>query len=524
MTKRVIKPNVVRGGRAVPLGNNFYYMQGRKHKNGGIDVGKDLEVEGGEVMQMGGNSIRVFSSVPFLNGKSPARLLLAGANPNKVFAAQENYKDRHKLNDDGSKRAKFGGRCKAPIGGDFLYWKSPKEQKQAINDYKKVLPYVPFVGAGTKVLKGVVKKDRASLAEGAVEGLMDYFGLKSIKGLSNIYKGTRNVVNNAIKSSNNITKKDVVNVGKKIVRASKPIIGGYATGKIGWDLGDRLDKKFKTGYAGRLLGSYIGGAYGGISGLPLSIKKDIISPLNNKISYSGDIFAPYEIVKRAVNRELPLTKLGRYRQRKDFIIKAKNELKRSNDLNLENSEFFDFRPDLLRITPATLKIRGSNVHKYMNVNTTRANYSPWNNTINIPFSKHYGKKSLLNTPINDVDLKELIGHENRHHIQNLDGGFTINRTIWDPIEKYYVNNPNYPSINNYNFITNNKNATPWKRSIDELDAEVFGHKQMGYEPTSETTFNFLKNRFNIPKEHYNDLMNILKGYKGGYNNLIEYTR
>lgn len=106
-------PNVVRGGAAIPIGKkNFYYMQGRKHEQGGIDVGRNaktgLEVEGEEVMQVTPNEVRVYSSVPFLRGVSPAELVLNGADANKVFAAQEKYKNNNRINDDGTKY-KYGG-------------------------------------------------------------------------------------------------------------------------------------------------------------------------------------------------------------------------------------------------------------------------------------------------------------------------------------------------------------------------------------------------------------------------------
>lgn len=101
-------PNVVRGGAAIPIGKkNFYYMQGRKHEQGGIDVGRNaktgLEVEGEEVMQVTPNEVRVYSSVPFLRGVSPAELVLNGVDANKVFAAQEKYKNNNRINDDGTK-------------------------------------------------------------------------------------------------------------------------------------------------------------------------------------------------------------------------------------------------------------------------------------------------------------------------------------------------------------------------------------------------------------------------------------
>lgn len=113
-TKKVMKPDVVRGGIAIPLKGktNYYYMSGRKHKNGGIDIGRNprtgLEVEDGEVMHIADKEIKVFSSVPFLNGKSPAQKVLGGENPDTVFKAQEAFKDKNGLNDDGTKK-RMGG-------------------------------------------------------------------------------------------------------------------------------------------------------------------------------------------------------------------------------------------------------------------------------------------------------------------------------------------------------------------------------------------------------------------------------
>lgn len=109
MKHKVLKPNVVRGGIAIPLGANYYYMSGRKHKDGGIDIGKNprtgLEVEDGEVMHINKDNVKVFSSVPFLNGKSPAQKVMGGENPNKVFNQQEEFKDKYNMNDDGTKRS-----------------------------------------------------------------------------------------------------------------------------------------------------------------------------------------------------------------------------------------------------------------------------------------------------------------------------------------------------------------------------------------------------------------------------------
>jgi len=109
MSNKRLRPNIVRGGVAIPIPNkkNYYYMKGRKHEQGGIDIGKNprtgLEVEDGEVMHISPTEIKVFSSVPFLNGESPAEKVMKGNNPNKVFNAQERYKDVNNINDDGTK-------------------------------------------------------------------------------------------------------------------------------------------------------------------------------------------------------------------------------------------------------------------------------------------------------------------------------------------------------------------------------------------------------------------------------------
>ena len=102
-------PNIIRGGSAIPIGNNMFFMKGKSHNQGGIDIGKDLEVERNEVVQNGKFGTRVFSSVPFLRGVSPAQRVLQGENPDAVFAAQENWKRINKINDDGSRKAKKGG-------------------------------------------------------------------------------------------------------------------------------------------------------------------------------------------------------------------------------------------------------------------------------------------------------------------------------------------------------------------------------------------------------------------------------
>lgn len=114
-------PNIVDGGTAIPLGGDYFLMKGRTHETGGIDLGPNnkngLEVENNEILKIGKNNIKIFSAQPIIGGYSPAELVLKGANPNKVFNAQEKYKDRFGLNDDGTKKS-MGGNTKIEIKTD----------------------------------------------------------------------------------------------------------------------------------------------------------------------------------------------------------------------------------------------------------------------------------------------------------------------------------------------------------------------------------------------------------------------
>lgn len=149
-------PNVVAGGIAQPLGNNFFYMNGRKHSQGGIDIGPSdktgIEVEGGEVVETNGNELKVYSAQPIINGVSPAKLVMGGANPNKVFKAQEDFKDRNRINDDGTKY-KEGGKI----------YQAPDEYKRQIAESGSIIigGYPTIAGnRNYKFIKGLTKTSR----------------------------------------------------------------------------------------------------------------------------------------------------------------------------------------------------------------------------------------------------------------------------------------------------------------------------------------------------------------------------
>lgn len=191
-------PNVVAGGIAQPLGNNFFYMNGRKHSQGGIDIGPSdktgIEVEGGEVVETNGNELKVYSAQPILNGVSPAQLVMGGANPNKVFKAQEDFKDRNGINDDGTK-AKYGeekyvaksdNTRVAPImefprnsgikQGDFIYYpetyrianntleKVPARKEVNMTPFEQVNPEFDILLSGAGILRGIDKATKVAMA------------------------------------------------------------------------------------------------------------------------------------------------------------------------------------------------------------------------------------------------------------------------------------------------------------------------------------------------------------------------
>lgn len=191
-------PNVVAGGIAQPLGNNFFYMNGRKHSQGGIDIGPSdktgIEVEGGEVVETNGNELKVYSAQPILNGASPAQLVMGGANPNKVFKAQEDFKDRNRINDDGTK-AKYGKEkyvaksdntrvtpiMESPRNsgikqGDFIYYpetyrianntleKVPARKEVNMTPLEQVNPEFDILLGGAGVLRGINKATKVAMA------------------------------------------------------------------------------------------------------------------------------------------------------------------------------------------------------------------------------------------------------------------------------------------------------------------------------------------------------------------------
>lgn len=222
-------PNVVAGGIAQPLGNNFFYMNGRKHSQGGIDIGPSdktgIEVEGGEVVETNGNELKVYSSQPILNGASPAQLVMGGANPNKVFKAQEDFKDRNRINDDGTKY-KEGGKI----------YQAPDEYKRQIAESGSIIigGYPTIAGnRNYKFIKGLTKASRI----GRTATNFINLGRQKIYDLANkidntwINQGIKEVYRTIIGKHGSNLPRTIDYINKNNINENKKAMGGLSRDK-----------------------------------------------------------------------------------------------------------------------------------------------------------------------------------------------------------------------------------------------------------------------------------------------------
>lgn len=222
-------PNVVAGGIAQPLGNNFFYMNGRKHSQGGIDIGPSdktgIEVEGGEVVETNGNELKVYSAQPILNGVSPAQLVMGGANPNKVFKAQEDFKDKNRINDDGTKY-KEGGKI----------YQAPDEYKRQIAESGSIIigGYPTIAGnRNYKFIKGLTKVSRI----GRTATNFINLGRQKIYDLANkidntwINQGIKEVYRTTIGKHGSNLPRTIDYINKNNINENKKAMGGLNRNK-----------------------------------------------------------------------------------------------------------------------------------------------------------------------------------------------------------------------------------------------------------------------------------------------------
>lgn len=222
-------PNVVAGGIAQPLGNNFFYMNGRKHSQGGIDIGPNdktgIEVEDGEVVETNGNELKVYSAQPIINGVSPAKLVMGGANPNKVFKAQEDFKDRNRINDDGTKY-KEGGKI----------YQAPDEYKRQIAESGSIIigGYPTIAGnRNYKFIKGLTKASRI----GRTATNFINLGRQKIYDLANkidntwINQGIKEVYRTTIGKHGSNLPRTIDYINKNNINENKKAMGGLSRNK-----------------------------------------------------------------------------------------------------------------------------------------------------------------------------------------------------------------------------------------------------------------------------------------------------
>lgn len=222
-------PNVVAGGIAQPLGNNLFYMNGRKHSQGGIDIGPSdktgIEVEGGEVVETNGNELKVYSAQPIINGASPAQLVMGGANPNKVFKAQEDFKDRNRINDDGTKY-KEGGKI----------YQAPDEYKRQIAESGSIIigGYPTIAGnRNYKFIKGLTKASRI----GRTATNFINLGRQKIYDLANkidntwINQGIKEVYRTTIGKHGSNLPRTIDYINKNNINENKKAMGGLSRDK-----------------------------------------------------------------------------------------------------------------------------------------------------------------------------------------------------------------------------------------------------------------------------------------------------
>lgn len=222
-------PNVVAGGIAQPLGNNFFYMNGRKHSQGGIDIGPSdktgIEVEDGEVVETNGNELKVYSAQPIINGVSPAKLVMGGANPNKVFKAQEDFKDRNRINDDGTKY-KEGGKI----------YQAPDEYKRQIAESGSIIigGYPTIAGnRNYKFIKGLTKASKI----GRTATNFINLGRQKIYDLANkidntwINQGIKEVYRTTIGKHGSNLPRTIDYINKNNINENKKAMGGLSRDK-----------------------------------------------------------------------------------------------------------------------------------------------------------------------------------------------------------------------------------------------------------------------------------------------------
>lgn len=299
--RKGVTPIVSRGGTAVPIKKNTFLLKGRKHDTGGIVIGKgknSIEAEGEEVVQITPKQLKVFSAQPILNGNSPAELVQKGAEPSKVFNAQESFKDRNGLNDDGTKKKRnmrtITGKKK--LGG--------LSRKKDYGSDKKPYPSVKsndFAGGGRSYPIPTKADARDALRLAGLHGRSDvkakvykkYPELKNKKAVLGTL-GSLTGANRRLLALNQNVPSAGITAGAKIINPSassiKPMNLSSNNGSKGFNLFKGIDK-------GEAISAGIGAAGTLISGL---LNKDSINKTSAPQVPTPQLIAPAKL-KTSIN-------------------------------------------------------------------------------------------------------------------------------------------------------------------------------------------------------------------------------
>lgn len=251
--RKGVVPLVAEGGTAIPIKKDSFLLKGRKHNTGGIVIGKgknSIEAEGDEVVQITPKQLRVFSAQPILNGNSPAELVQKGAKPSKVFDAQERFKDRNNLNDDGTKKKRnmrtITGKKK--LGG--------LSRKKDYGSDKKPYPSVKskdFAGGGRSYPIPTKADARDALRLAGLHGRSDvkakvykkYPELKNKKATLGIFRSLTGANRRLLALNQNVPSAGIT-AGAKIINPSassiKPMNLSSNNGSKGFNLFKGIDK------------------------------------------------------------------------------------------------------------------------------------------------------------------------------------------------------------------------------------------------------------------------------------------
>ena len=486
-------PKIVRGGRAIPFGNpndNLYYLQGRSHAKGGIDIGTNprtgIEAEGGEVVQIKPNELRVLSAQDFIGGGvSPAKQVLAGANPDRVFNEQERFKDRHRINDDGSKYETGGDKTynagilpTVDIVGDYnTYWRATKKKKanQIANAVRQGTSNI------TPLALGLVG---APIAMGlASNGLLG----ATIDGASIISNPTDPL--NYIPYANKINPKKVKSYLKNINASNRNITVDIINNN-GYN--KDVHEFYKTQWYPRFIEQLNNEKSDLLKGITISDKYNEIEkvfPIDKYINYSdrNELKKLEDILGREITIDEAIN-LNKYRDKRFNILDIERRAKKAKDyINDSNNFKFNVVKD----------DNGADSFTFMN--------------------DVYIRES-------DLDRGDIIAHEIRHRINN-DYDFRLNDKQIQELEKNYITDIG----SNLHGGEASSSRSEKISSTEDMKYIIFDNikNQLGRYPTREElgkalneygennmrklyNDDFLKDKSNYHKDYYNNAKRIGK--------------